>query len=111
MSLPRRPRQSRSLNDSRSRPANSSRSALTWDLPPVSPTRVRAVTLLPEPDSPTIARHSPGASEKEAPWTISVTLRFSPKPTRRFSTRSRSFSGSAGRRPPLVIGAGAMLIG
>jgi hypothetical protein len=79
---PRIARQDRSDWRVRSTPARSIRSALTRAPGPVRPTSVRAVTLLPEPDSPTMARQRPVRVVNEMPLTTSV----SPNDTRRFST-------------------------
>ena len=44
---------------------------------PVRPISDRAVTLLPDPDSPTRAKHSPGEMSNETPRTTSPSLRRS----------------------------------
>ena len=79
-----------------STPATSRRSAVTRDRGPASPTIDRAVTLLPEPDSPTRARHSPGAMAREIPSTAPTASSGAPNRTVRFSTRS------VGRMPAVM---------
>ena len=108
---PRTRRQSVSLKDRASRPPMSSRSAETRPFGPSSPRRVRAVTDLPDPDSPTIATHCPGRTENDTPLTTVVRgARFAgaPKLTERFSTATRGSqftriscprrAGTSGRR-------------
>ncbi len=68
-SLPLARRQSRRVQARASRPAISSRVALTRACRCARPSRARAVTLLPEPDSPTRARHSPAATRSDTPRT------------------------------------------
>ena len=60
MREPRSSRHWRPPRFSRSWPSKARRRARICAPAPVSPARVREVTLLPEPDSPTRARHSPG---------------------------------------------------
>ena len=57
----------------------------------VRPRIVCAVTLLPEPDSPTIASTSPGASSKETPSTACTRPPSVSKQTRRSSTVSSAW--------------------
>ena len=52
-----------------------------------------AVTLLPQPDSPTMPSVRPGASENDTPLTASVTLPRSPSKTTRRSSTVRSDAG------------------
>ncbi len=79
---PRSRRQSPGRKRSASLPEIVNADARTRDPGPARPSRLRAVTLFPEPDSPTIATHSPGAIESATPRTTSA----APKLTRRSST-------------------------
>src|SRR6185503_1177584 len=79
-----------SLNCSRSTPSN--RILPPTILPPgwgTSRSSDRLVIVLPEPDSPTIPRVSPGATEKLTPSTALTTPRRVKKWVRRSSTSSR----------------------
>ena len=90
MSPPRTPRISRSLKASRSRPRKRA-----WPVMWASGTKrskLKAVMVLPEPDSPTSASFSPAAIAKLTPRTTAL----SPKRTAKFSTSSkRTASGVA----------------
>ena len=96
--LPRTPRNSRSESCSRSRPFSSA-----WPAMCASPARrssESALTVLPDPDSPTSANFSPARISKSTPCTTSL----SPKRTRRPDTCSstgaligRPFAGRAHR--------------
>src|SRR3954466_1596749 len=71
----------------------------------VRPIRVCAVTLLPEPDSPTIASTSPGASSKETPSTACTPPPSVTKPARRSRTdSSASFTRSPSGAPYAAVG-------
>ncbi len=77
MCRPRSRRHSRRLSPRRSRPSKARFSARTAAFSPASPSRVRAVTLLPDPDSPTRATHSPARTERltsrtawTTPWRV-----------------------------------------
>jgi len=90
MSPPRMPRISRSDKESRSRPRSRA-----WPLILASParrSRLKAVMVLPEPDSPTSASFSPGAMLKLTPRTTSLL----PKRTDRSCTSS-SGAGDDGK--------------
>src|SRR5690606_28099197 len=99
---PRTTRQSRSVKRSASRPSTVKRSALTRAPGPARPSSDRAVTLLPDPDSPTIATHSPGWTASDTPRTAS-TPAFG-KLTRRFVTATSGAAppGPAGRTAAVV---------
>src|SRR5689334_17375130 len=104
MALPRMRRISTSLRPSRSRPSNR-----------IEPSTMRpggdgtkrstesAVTLLPQPDSPTTARVSPAPTSKETPSTARTTPSRVKKCVRRSSmARSGAFNGRvshAARKP------------
>src|SRR5262245_564827 len=88
ISLPRTARSSRCLSPISSRPSS-------WMLPETSapwrrPMSESAVTLLPEPDSPTNPSDSPAASENPTPLTACT--RGSPPPPPKLTTRSLTFS-------------------
>src|SRR5947209_8571399 len=97
---PRIARQDRSDWRVRSTPARSIRLAWTAAPTPARPTSERAVTLLPEPDSPTMARHRPDRVVNDRPLTTSAR----PNDTRRFSTVS---TGAPAAAPPSVWAAAA----
>src|SRR5690606_25515542 len=59
-----------------------------------------AVTLLPEPDSPTIARVSPASTENDTPLTARAMPSRVRNSTRRSSTSSNGAVGSIGGRLP-----------
>src|SRR5205823_355693 len=63
------------------------------------PSSARALTLFPEPDSPTRPRVSPGAIVYDSPRTAWTTLRAA-NSTRRFSTAS---NGSRVAAPPIAV--------
>ena len=87
MSPPRTPRISRSESCSRSRPANRA-----WPSTAASPSRrsrLSAVIVLPEPDSPTSASFSPRAISKPTPRTTDL----APKRTCRSRTCSKGVAG------------------
>ncbi len=90
ISAPSSARRSRCAIARRSRPAKKSRSALTRPGSSTRPSSDSAVTLLPDPDSPTIPTTSPGAIEK---LTSSTATRDAPPAAN--STRRRSTSSSA----------------
>ena len=99
MRSPRTRLRSASVIVARSRPSKAMAPPATRPAPSgKSPIIESAVTLLPEPDSPTSATASPGATEKDSPSTATVR----PKATVRPSTSSRgALTGilSAGRAP------------
>ncbi|MFB9073759.1 hypothetical protein ACFFX0_22165 [Citricoccus parietis] len=65
-------------------------SACTWELGPVRPMRVRAVTDFPEPDSPMTATHSPAWICTETSCTTWLRRPWaSENQTLRFSTSAR----------------------
>ncbi len=95
-SRPRMRRHSRSPASPSSRPPMRSVLDSAREPRPAMPSSARAVTDLPDPDSPTIATHSPRAIVNDTPCTTSV----SPNATRRSVTsRSGAASGSVMRRP------------
>ena len=60
---------------------------------------MRAVTDLPEPDSPTIATHLPGSRSNETPSTIWRTPELVSKATERFRTDTLGRSIGTGATP------------
>ena len=68
----------------------------------VRPIRVWAVTLLPEPDSPTMPRISPGRRSNETPSTACTMPSSVANSTRRSSTESRGsgWARAEGFTPP-----------
>ena len=87
ISAPRTRRRSFSLIVSRSRPSNSAVPVIS--APRVRPMIVWVLTLLPEPDSPTMPSVWPGSMEKEMPWTARTRPSSVGKETRRSVTSSR----------------------
>src|ERR671936_2957805 len=85
----RRSRPSKRAVPERTRPARGSR-----------PRRARAVTLLPQPDSPTIPRVSPGPMSNEIPFTACPVPPPVQKWTRRASTLNKGSLRTPDRRPP-----------
>src|SRR5919204_608907 len=85
----RRSRPSKRAVPERTRPARGSR-----------PRRARAVTLLPQPDSPTIPRVSPGPMSNEIPFTACTVPPPVQKWTRRSSTLNKGSLRTPDRRPP-----------
>ena len=106
ISRPRTTRSSRSLIWSRSRPSNCAVPPATRPGTGQEPEQREAVTLLPQPDSPTIPSVSPGAMSNEIPLTASIVPRRVQNSTRRSrdreqrrQARPRSFGSSSSRRP------------
>jgi hypothetical protein len=97
-SRPRTRRQSLAVKVSTSAPCSCSSSASTIEPRPAKPTRARAVTLLPEPDSPTIATHCPGSRSNPTPATTSRRTPSGWNATRRLRTRTRGSSVSSRSR-------------
>src|SRR5690606_1970441 len=96
ISLPRTRRISSSGSVSNSRPASRTLPSTRLELAGRSPMIERAVTLFPEPDSPTMATVSRGAISKERLRTTG----FQPLPSLKEAVRSRTQS-SGGAAPPL----------
>ena len=92
ISPPSSDRRSRSPMRCRSRPANASRSARTRPGASIRPRTASAVTLLPEPDSPTMPTTSPAPTEKLTSLAACTGASGGPKSTER---RSTSSSGAA----------------
>ena len=86
MSPPRSERRSRGDIDGSSRPSKASRSARTRPGASIRPSTPSAVTLLPEPDSPTMPTTSPGATVKLTSSTACSTAPGAPNSTDRCST-------------------------
>src|SRR5919198_813657 len=96
ISRPRIERSARSLWRIRSRPSNNARPDSTRPLRASSPRIASDVTLLPQPDSPTIPSVSPGAMSNEMPLTACTVPRLVQKRTWRSSTeRSASLATGA----------------
>ncbi len=93
---PRTRRQSRSRQPSASRPSISKRVAEMRAPAPARPSRLRAVRLLPEPDSPTSATHSPGRMLRSTPRTSGAPPAARSKPIERSRT-STSTRGKPSR--------------
>src|SRR5215468_1808434 len=92
ISLPTSARRSASLSAVRSRPPKASRSARTRPGNSTSPIAANAVTLLPEPDSPTQPTTSPASTDKSTPSTAISGCASLPNSTRSFSISSSAIS-------------------
>src|ERR687897_3669008 len=90
ISRPRTDRSSRSLICSRSRPSNSAVPPVTLPARAKIPSNASDVTLLPQPDSPTIPSVSPGAMSNEMPLTAWIVPRRVQNSTRRSRTDRRA---------------------
>src|SRR5918994_1491950 len=90
MSRPRMSRISRSERPTMSRPLNRIRPSATYPGGSISRMMDREVTLLPEPDSPTMPRLDPAAMPKLTPSTAFTTPADVRKWVRRFCTSNRS---------------------
>ena len=73
--------------------------------PVVRPVMVCVATLLPEPDSPTMARVEPRSTSKESPRTASNTPSGVLKATRRSRTSRRDMVGGPGLAQPPCLSA------
>ena len=112
MSPPSSARRSRARIACRSRPSKARRSARTRPGASIRPSTASAVTLLPEPDSPTMPTTSPASTEKLTSSTACSAAPGAPNSTVRRSTSSNagdvavlivfSFGSSASRRPSPV---------
>src|SRR6266511_3644016 len=95
ISRPRIPRSARSLCGIRSRPSNIARPDCTCPLRASKPSTASDVTLLPQPDSPTMPSVSPRAMSNEMPLTAYTVPRRVENSTRRSSTlRSDSLAAT-----------------
>src|SRR6185369_1150328 len=101
ISPPRRSRRSRPLIACRSRPAKARRSARTRPGSSMRPRTASAVTLFPEPDSPTMPTTSPASTEKLTSST--ATSAASPTGKSTVSPRTSRRLGSAFTALPLQL--------
>src|SRR5919197_1177914 len=96
---PRTRRSARCLSWRRSRPSKRAEPERTRPARGSRPRRASAVTLLPQPDSPTIPSVSPGPISNEIPLTACTVPPPVQKWTRRSSTLSNGSLRTAARRP------------
>src|SRR5439155_9100080 len=96
---PRSRRSARWLSWSRSRPSKRAEPERTRPARGRSPTSASAVTLFPQPDSPTMPSVSPGPMSNEIPFTACTVPPPVQKWTRRSSTAKRGASGTTEDAP------------